>query len=183
MLKVEFHDKAMRQYSAKMPAGTKRSISRALNKALARTKTQAARVISDKRNIKVGRASKDMRPVRASPAKPVAMIIARGHPIPLYEVKGSKRQTKKGVVAKIDSKGGPVLFPGTFIATMKSGHVGVFERQTIKSLPINEKRLPSVPSTMVTEAVEQQLQAFAAPVYEAELIRLMELEMVKSGAR
>jgi hypothetical protein len=36
---------------------------------------------------------------------------------------------------------------------------------------------------MIQDHVDQALHGFAAPIYEAELIRLIEREMVKSGAR
>lgn len=197
MLKVTFDDRAMRRFVRDMPKANDRAVARSLNLAITRCRTQAARLVSDKRNIQVGRARRDMRLVKASPSKPVAMIVARGESIPLIEVKGVKRQTKKGVSVKVEAKARPKLFEGAFIQKMPSGHVGVFVRldpsthtskgagkgTARKNLPIVQLRLPSVPSTMVQEHIHDQLQAFGAPVYERELVRLLDLEMKRAGAR
>jgi hypothetical protein len=183
VLTVKYEDRKMRRFARNMPKMVDRSVARALNKAITRTRTLAARLVSDKRNIKVGRARADMRLVKASPAKPTAMIKASGSAIPVIEVKGVKRQTKKGVTAKVVAKAKPHLFAGAFIAEMPSGHVGVFKRKKGPRLPIVEQKLPSVPATMIQEAVEDKLSAFAWPVYEKELRRLLELEMAKAGGR
>lgn len=183
VMTVKIDDRDMRRFMRTMPATSNRSISRALNKAIAQTRTKAAREVSDKRNIKVGRAKQDMRISRASPGRQDAAINASGNPIPVIDVKGAKRQTKRGVTAKLEAKGKPHLFKGAFIATMASGHTGVFRRTGNKSLPIFEHTLPSVASTMVQGELEQKLREFAAPIYETELIRLLNLEMSKAGAK
>ena len=181
LLKID--DRQMRRFVNKMPKAGKRSIARSLNKAITQTRTRAAREISAKRNILVGRAKKDMRIQRASPDRPVAAIHASGKPIPVIAVKGVKRQTPLGVKAKIEAKKKPHLFKGAFIATMASGHTGVFERIGKKRLKIRELKLPSVASTMVQKATEKRLREYAIPVYEKELIRLLNMEMKKAGAR
>lgn len=60
----------------------------------------------------------------ATPGNPEGAIIVRGAGFPLYLMK--PRQTKAGVTALV--KGRRHLYPGTFIARMKSGHIGVFAR-------------------------------------------------------
>lgn len=197
VLKVSIDDRSMRRFIRQMPMAGRRSIARSLNKAITQCRTRAAREISDKRNIKVGRARQDMRIKRASYSVQEAAIIASGNPIRVIEVKGVKSQTKKGVAAKIEAKGKRHLFKGAFIATLESGHTGVFERvghltHVSKSnskgtrrfnLPIRELTLPSVPATLVAEEIDTKLRAYAAPVYEAELERLLNLEMVRAGAK
>jgi hypothetical protein len=181
ILKID--DRAMRKFIGAMPKAGARSQSRALNKAITQTRTRAAREVADKRNILIGRAKREMRIQRATFTRPEAAIIARGEPIPVIDVKGAKRQTKRGVTAKIEGKGKPHLFEGAFIAVMPSGHKGVFKRSGDKRLPIKEEKLPSIASTMVQDEVDIKLRAFAAPVYEAELVRLLNFEMTKSGAK
>lgn len=182
-------DRKMRQFVRKMPAAGKRTIARSLNKAITKTRTVAAREVSAKRNIKVGRARQDMTLRRASPSRPEAAIYARGTPIKVIEVKGAKRISKAGVRAKISNKGAAHLFKDAFIATMASGHVGVFYRSKTKKMrgkdkaAIFEHTLPSVASTMIQTDSELKLHVFAAHEYEKEFVRLMEMEMVKAGAR
>ena len=181
LLKID--DRTMRRFVNKMPKAGKRSVARSLNKAITQTRTRAAREISAKRNILVGRAKKDMRIQRASPGRPVAAIHASGKPIPVIDVKGVKRKTKYGVFAKIEAKKKPHLFKDAFIATMPGGHKGVFKREGKDRLHIIEQVLPSVASTMVQTKIEQRLRKYAIPVYEKELIRLLNFEMKKSGAK
>lgn len=189
-LRIVINDRNMRRFVNKMPQAGKRSIARSLNKAITRTRTLAAREISAKRNILVGRARQDMKIKRASPDRPEAAILASGEPIGVIEVKGAKRQTKRGVTAKIEAKAKPHLFKGAFIATMASGHTGVFVRSKTRRMKSNpkkfaiiEQKLPSVSSTLVQDATEKRLRTFAVTVYQAELIRLLNLEMRKAGAR
>jgi minor tail protein Z (GPZ) len=70
-----------------------------------------------------------------------ARIVASGARIPLYRFKA--RQTRTGVTARLP--GGSGTYPGAFIATMPTGHIGVFKRKTSKSLPIKERFGPSIP--------------------------------------
>lgn len=183
VMKLRIDDRSMRRFVKTMPAASKRSVARSLNKAITQTRTLAAREVSSKRNILVGRAKREMRLVKASPARPSAAIVASGSPISIMDVKGAKRQTKAGVKAKIDAGAAPHLFKGAFIAIMKSGHVGVFRRARDRSLPIKEIKLPSVSATMVQENIEDRLRLYAVPIYEKELIRLLNLEMTKAGAK
>lgn len=71
----------------------------------------------------------------------VAKVIATGARIPLYRFRA--RQTKTGVTARLP--GGAGRYPGAFIATMRSGHTGVFKRRSTQRLPITELFGPSVP--------------------------------------
>lgn len=71
----------------------------------------------------------------------VGRIIASGSRIPLFRFRA--RQTAAGVTARLP--GGAGRYPSAFIATMKSGHKGVFLRKGPKRLPIVELFGPSVP--------------------------------------
>ena len=63
-----------------------------------------------------------------------------GYEIPLYKFKVTPKAPgiKKQVTAAV-KKGGGTAFENAFIAQMKSGHIGVFERETSKRFPIEEK--------------------------------------------
>lgn len=184
----------MRRFMATMPRASDRAVYRGLNRAIRQARTFGSREVAEARNIKVGRAKEDMRVKLANPSQMEAAVIASGQPIPVMEVKGAKTQTKAGVKATI-AKGNRHLFKGAFIAKMASGHVGVFKRAGKKrrmrkgnyigqsKQPIVEQVLPSVPATMVQEGTERKMRAKAIPVYEKELIRLLDLEMKKAGAR
>lgn len=58
-----------------------------------------------------------------------------GEPVPL--VAYPMRQTKKGVTVEVN-RGKRTLVKGSFVATMASGHKGVFQRRGKARLPIRE---------------------------------------------
>ena len=60
-----------------------------------------------------------------------------GEPVPL--VAYPHRQMKKGVSVEVN-RGKRTLVKGSFVATMKSGHQGVFRRRGAARLPIDELR-------------------------------------------
>jgi hypothetical protein len=195
-MRLEIDDRNMRRFIRQMPAAGKRSTARSLNKAIGQARTLAAREVSDKRNIKISRAKEQMRLHKANTTKPEAAIIARGKPIPVIDVKGSKRQTKAGVKVKLTARGKAHLFEGAFLAKMASGHVGVFRRggnlkrvsrgnskgTSRGNLPIMEMTIPSVPATMVQKDIDRKLRTTSERIFLAEQARLLAIEMKKAGA-
>lgn len=85
---------------------------------------------------------------KATGAKPEARLIAfssKKDRVPIYEMKPkprsvTKRRPEGGVRYGAQSK----LIPGSFIARVRSGHIGVFKRVAKPRLPIQELFGPSV---------------------------------------
>ncbi|WP_080436323.1 hypothetical protein [Burkholderia ubonensis] len=75
-------------------------------------------------NLKAGTIRKTLSATRATPARLIAALTATGRPIPLINY--GARQTTKGVTVRV--KNGSKTLRHAFIATMASGHIGVFER-------------------------------------------------------
>lgn len=154
-----------------------RAIVRALNKTAMQARTQAVREVrAVGYNIKASTVRKAITLYRARGDNPVAMLKARGLPIPLIEY-GAK-QTKSGVSVRV--KSGRKTLRHAFMATMKSGHTGVFERvgkghkrvtkkgrSYMSGLPIKELYGPSIPDSLSNEAVEKTLAKFIADKYPA----------------
>lgn len=69
-----------------------------------------------------------------------ATVTAKARAIPLRRLR--PRQNKRGVTYKTPA--GRELRPGAFIATMPSGHWGVFRRADRPRLPIREQYGPSI---------------------------------------
>ncbi len=146
-----------------------KAIVRALNKTATQVKTQAAREIRDAGyNLKVAEIKRAIAIVRASPSYIQAIVKAIGKPIGLINY--AARQVAKGV--SVNVKDGRKLIPHAFIATMPSGHKGVFMRvgQGHKKLvrggkvvwhglPINELYGPSIPSAFINKTVQAALIA------------------------
>lgn len=84
----------------------------------------------------------------AKPTKLTATLTVRGKRIPLIDFRARgpepSRGRGRGVTARLP--GGAGRYPHAFIATMRSGHRGVFQRTgAAKRLPIHELRGPSLP--------------------------------------
>ncbi|MDG7052494.1 MAG: phage tail protein [Wolbachia endosymbiont of Alcedoecus sp.] len=65
---------------------------------------------------------------------------------------GSIKQTARG------AKVGSTLYEGAFIAVMKNGHVGIFRRRCMKSLPIDEEKVKSHADEIIKELAENKVE-------------------------
>lgn len=149
--------------------GSTKAIQRALNKTAITARAQSARSIRDAGyDIKIGAIKDTFTLRRATDADLRAVVKSTGSPIPL--IKYGARQTAKGVSVSV--KQGRKVIAHAFIATMSSGHQGVFLR-TDKSrkkvtrkgktyysgLPIKELFGPSIPSAFANQTVQDQVIA------------------------
>lgn len=146
------------------------AIARAINHVAAKAKTQASRDIRQEYNVK----AKDLKSAiyinKATRNYLEGTIIATGRPLPIMGF--AARQTKKGVT--VDVMGQRKLIRGSFMATMNSGHRGVFARGNYSGynfqfrdkrirkqgndLAINELTTSSVPKMMQNNAVLSALE-------------------------
>lgn len=111
---------------------------------------------------------------RASEARPIAQMNITGRRIPVYRFGG--RQQPIGASWQIGKGGGRKFVAGTFVATMRSGHTGIFIRHEKKGggnasgalrvgrLPIYELLGPSLPKA--AEDFPPLLRAFDIDVSE-----------------
>jgi len=143
---------------------------RALNNMGAQARTAAARIIREVGyGLKAATVKARLTLIKASAGRLVVTVRAQGRPIPLIEFQA--RQTSKGVSVKVLN--GRRLIAGAFIATMPSGHRGVYVRKAgarsrkvmtkgkaqWHGLPIQELFGPGVPDALANEAVQRALEA------------------------
>jgi hypothetical protein len=159
-------------------AGVKDGAVRAATAAVNRT-AQTGRTIIVRRLVKElnlkSRQVRDTITIRkASFEKPEAVIRISKKPIPLIEFPGT-RQAPAGVSVQV-RKGKREVLSGTFIATMKSGHRGVFERRRLAGakragrLPIKERMGPTPMETFNrAPGVAQEVLAELGPTLEKNL--------------
>ena len=143
----------------------KKAIVRALNRAAKSVQVQAAREIREAGyNLKASRIKKALTVRQANANVLQAGIRAIGRPISLYEY--GARSTSKGV--SVNVKGGRKLIKHAFIATMPTGHTGVFMRkpgviQGKRGKMIQARALghelfgPAIPSMFVSEIVTRAM--------------------------
>lgn len=144
---------ALRGFRTRYP----KAIARALNRSIVSSRALMITRVSKDMGLKAADVRKEMVLREARPDKLTAALEIRGNRIPLikFSAKGPEpsRGRGKGVRAKLP--GGAQRYPHAFIATMKSGHRGVFQRvpgarrhgagATRPQLPIYQLHGPSLP--------------------------------------
>lgn len=151
---------AMRKLKNSQKAVTAAAVS-ALNKTISEVKTQTVRDMQQEMGEAMGLNTtgfrKALQEAKANRNKLAASITATGKPLPL--IMFGARQAASGTSAKAWNK--RKLYKGTFIATMKSGHKGVFKRSSKKRLPVKELYGPSIPQTMASGAIDSAMKRHA----------------------
>jgi len=164
-------DKAILYYKT-LPANlTEKAMVRALNRTATTVRAEAARRIRERYNLK-SRVLKDQIRIRnATKAELRAVVQASGRPIPLVEF--DARSGATGATVRVSRVRKPVAH--AFIATMKSGHRGVFLRvekgsrkyrnQRVRKggsdLPVAELFGPSLPQAFTSKQVMDAIVAAA----------------------
>ncbi len=111
---------------------------RALNRTIEQVRTAATREIAADVGLTQGVVRKSIELTRATPGQLRAALWFSGKRIPLVDF--GARQTATGVTYRLGR--GSALH--AFLATMRSGHAGVFRRRNKARLPIAELRGPSL---------------------------------------
>jgi hypothetical protein len=103
---------------------------RALNRAIGSANVAMVRVIAPDIGVKQGVVKDRIRTELATPERLRARLYANAKRIPLIELgaKGPEPSRGRGAGVTVKSAGARKSIPGAFIATMRSGHRGVFQR-------------------------------------------------------
>ena len=152
---IEAQKKNLLRFTA---IGVERATFRALNKTGGKANTVLKRDISNSFNLAQKEFAANLKQVKAGPGRLQFQIRGTGKQIPIIKVKGAKKQTALGV--RINTGSGSQVLRGHFIATMPSGHTGVFLRksgakhkprrnlttgkQEWHALGITERKFPSI---------------------------------------
>jgi Prophage minor tail protein Z (GPZ) len=142
-LTIEFDaDKAL-EVLQRYPRRTTKATMRALNRALTSGNAELARLIAKDMGLKVSEVKAALKSTPATETRLEVKLSASAKRIPL--AKFAARQTRKGVSYNLGAGGGGrKVLAHSFIATVGSGHTGVFTRKTAKRLPIDQKFGPSI---------------------------------------
>lgn len=145
--------------------GVPKAIAAALNRVSEGMKTEASRAVRKRYNIK----DKDVKErgnikvTRANTSRLEVLLTSRGRNIPLMKFSVTPTSPRRVKVVKAAVKrGGKKAIPGAFVASMKSGHVGVFKRLGSARTPIQEKFGPAVPVMLNDPGITEHLNREAA---------------------
>ena len=128
-------------------------ISRALNKTAVSARVRLANRAQQAYTVKTGGFKKDMDIKKANSGNLVAEIRSEGKPLKIVKFKYSGSKSS-GAKADITRSGLKALIKGNikaFVATMNSGHNGIFQREGQARLPIKELYSNSVPKMIGSE--------------------------------
>jgi len=122
------------------------AIVRALNRSIASAKTAMVREVAKDLGLKASDVRDRIWTNEATLTRLQATLLASPQRIPLIDFKARgpepSRGKGRGVTAKLP--GGAGRYPNAFIATMRSGHRGVFQRTGSRRTPITELHGPSI---------------------------------------
>lgn len=172
-----------RGLAALEPGPLKRATLRALRKAgataLRDMRSEATKRIRKRKRIKtkfIREALTLARPKGSDIASMAWALNVSGEPVPL--VAYPHRQTGKGVSVEVN-RGKRTLIKGAFVATMKSGHEGVFRRRGKARLPIEELRGSRPVDALLHEGEAQGVAERGAKSFGDTFTRVLPLELGK----
>jgi len=145
-----------------------KAASASLNRIAQGARTELSRDVREEYNIKAADVSKNIVIANATKDNLRVIIRARGSNLPFFIF--DPRQTAQGVSIMIKT-GARKVKAGAFLATMKSGHKGVFIREGKKRLPIDEKYTIGLPQMITSKNISDKLVAFVQDKLPAELVR------------
>lgn len=146
---------------ASMPGSVQKAVSAAINRAAEGARTDGSKKAREEYIIASGRIRETINISKASSANLSARVSATGRPRALsyFKVRPSrplKKQTKTPLFAQVKRDGGGTI-AGAFVAKLKSGHLGVFNRtNNVTSngkVELAQRYGPSVPQMLGSKTV------------------------------
>lgn len=163
-----------------MKGALKRALRKAGATALRDMRSEASKRIRTRKRIKSRYITRAMTLRRAKGSDIAGMewaVEIDGNPVPL--VAYPHRQTKKGVSVEVN-RGKRTLVKGSFVATMKSGHKGVFKRKGTARLPIQELRGSRPVDALLHKGEADAVAARGGKSFGDTFTRVLPLEIGKS---
>lgn len=165
--------------NSKLKGALKRALRKAGATALRDMRSEATKRIRARKRIKVSyirRALSLGRPSGGDISSFAWSLNVSGERVPLIAY--PHRQTKKGVSVEVN-RGKRTLIKGAFIATMKSGHEGVFQRRGKGRLPIKELTGSRPVDALLHAGEADGVAARGGKSFEATFTRVLPLEIGK----
>ncbi len=154
-----------------IPKGAERALSNSINRGLIRVKSGATKGIKETYKVNPAALNKVTNTIinKASTGNLVGYVSFSGYKIPLYKfsVSPKKPSTGKKVKASVKVGSGETEFSTAFIANMKNGHTGVFERVTRKRTPVSELMGLSAAQMVANEKIMDELEKEAQELVNA----------------
>lgn len=165
---------------AGIPKGAERAFSNSINRGLSRVKTGAMKRVKEVYAVQSTAltAATTTRISKASTGNLAGYVSFSGFKLPLYKFNVTPKNpaTGKMVTASV-MKGGGTAFEDAFVAEMKSGHIGVFERNSKSRLPVEEimglSPAQMVGNTAIIAELEEEAQKMVDERLAHEIDRIL----------
>lgn len=152
-----------------MPNAVPKAAARAINRAATAAKTEAWKQVKKEYTVKQTYVKRAWDKIsKAFPGRLEAKLVSKGSVMALsyftHRPKSvPKRRPKNPVYVQVRRDGGGRI-AHAFLATMKSGHTGIFTRAGKSSYPIDQKYGPSVPQMLGNKTVSGFIEERATVV-------------------
>jgi hypothetical protein len=154
-----------------IPKGASKAFYNVINRGLEKVKTQSGKSVAKTYRIsqKDFKSETNIREKKATQTDLAGQIVFAGTSIPLMKFKVNPKEQKKQTVsvAVLRESGGERL-KHAFIAKMKSGHIGVFERTTSSTwrLPIDELYGPAAAGMIENVENRKEIETVAQEIID-----------------
>jgi len=179
MIVVDANMRPLQAFTKNMPKAVKSALRKAGSTALRDMRAEATKRVRERKRIK-GKYIREAlvlgRPRGANVDAWQWRVDVKGTPVPL--VAYPHRQTRRGVSVEVN-RGKRTLIKGAFLATMASGHKGVWIRRGRKRLPIRELLGSRPADALLHKGEAEGVLARGAATFVAGFARLLPLEMAK----
>ena len=139
--------KEVKRMLSAIPRGFEKAASRAINKTATTIRSKITKLVKKYIPLKLKDIRKKITIRKANRSMLQAIIMVKGGQTPL--IKFNAKQTKNGVTFKLDGKRSKSKH--SFIATMPSGHTGVYERRIEGGKRVNRLSIGGNPTSMEGE--------------------------------
>ncbi|BBB91051.1 MAG TPA: phage tail protein [Methylomusa anaerophila] len=169
-----------------LPGALPKAVANAINRASESARAEAVRKASEEYVIRPGRVRETIDIAKASPAILFARVRSKGRPRALTYFQTTPKQVPKKrprgqLVAQVKRSEGGGSIKSAFLARMKSGHLGVFNRTnnltSTGKVELVQRYGPSVPQMLenptIQQFVEQKAMETLEKRFDHELDRLL----------
>lgn len=147
----------------------RQATARSLNEIARGAKAQSARDIRQEVNLKIGDIKREIKDQRAKASTPIdqqaAIIFYSDKPMPLVKFQARRKVMGKSNITRSPLYGVSVkvkkerkVVKGAFLATMKTGKVGIFWRQGKSRLPIAERFGPNISQVASNDTIREKIR-------------------------
>ena len=181
MIVLDANLRPLQAFGRKVPKAVKAALRKAGSTALRDMRSEASKRVRKRKRIKAKFVRDAMvlgRPKGGNVDGWEWSVSFTGKAVPLTAY--PHRQTRKGVSVEVN-RGKRTLIKGAFLATMASGHKGVFVRKGIRRLPIRELLGSRPADALLHKGEAEGVLARGEGTFMSAFARLLPLELAKGG--